>query len=112
MHLTYRDLSPHIAAASPSDSGEAGAPGSFYGNICVEPPYGTVTAVNPLREALERTYYDWWAENCHALDMGLPGDVLDLRQRLNAAFAKFSNCALVAPREARNAPIEISKSIT
>lgn len=26
MPLTYHDLAPHIAAASPSDSGEAGAP--------------------------------------------------------------------------------------
>jgi len=40
------------------------------------------------REALERVYYDWWAENDHALSLGAPGDVADLRFRLNAAFAK------------------------
>jgi hypothetical protein len=52
------------------------------------------------------------ADNDHALSKGLSGDVLDLRERLNAAFAKASRCSLVAPREARNAPIALSKSIT
>jgi len=84
---------------------EAGAPGSFYGDygdLCAEPSYSTVAelGLDPLREAVDRVYYDWWADNDHALSMGLPGDVLELRERLNAAFAKASNCSLVAPREA------------
>lgn len=94
------------------DSVEAGAPGSCYGDICAEPPYSTIVEFDPLREAVDRVFYDWWADNDHALSLGLPGDVLELRQRLNAAFAKASNCSLVAPREVRNAPIAISKSIT
>jgi hypothetical protein len=43
------------------------------------------------REAVEETFFDWWAENFHALEAGLPGDVLDLRLRLNAALTKASN---------------------
>ena len=98
---------------SPSlDSVEAGAPGSCYGDICVEPPYGTPAVIEPLRDAIDRVFYDWWADNDHALSLGLPGDVLELRERLNAAFAKASNCELAAPIEARNAPIASSKSIT
>lgn len=40
-----------------------------------------------VKEALESAYYDWWAENDSVLSSGLPGDVFDLRLRLNAAFA-------------------------
>ncbi len=39
-----------------------------------------------FRSALETAFYEWWAENDHALLNGAPGDVLDLRLRLNAAF--------------------------
>ena len=111
MHLTYLTDSDSHNVASP-DSCEAGAPGSFYGDVCTEPPYPAVAEIDPLRGAVDRVYYDWWADNDHALSLGLPGDVLELRERLNAAFAKASNCALVALREARNAPIAFSKSIT
>jgi hypothetical protein len=79
---------------------EAGAPGSCYGDLCAEPPYSTVAEIDPLRQALESVYYDWWGENDYLLSMGLPGDVLELRERLNAAFAKASSCSLVTPREA------------
>jgi hypothetical protein len=65
-----------------------------------------------LQGAVDRVFYDWWADNDHALSLGLPEDVLELRERLNAAFAKASSCSLVAPREARNAPIAVSKSMT
>jgi hypothetical protein len=94
------------------DSVEAGAPGSCYGDLYAEPPYPAVAGVDLLREALDRIFYDWWADNDHALSLGLPGDVLELRERLNAAFAKSTSCSLEAPREVRNAPIAISKSVT
>jgi hypothetical protein len=35
-------------------------------------------------------FYDWWAENTYMLENGLPGDVLNLRDRLNEAFAEAS----------------------
>jgi hypothetical protein len=115
MHLTYPDLDAHMGAASPVDSGDAGASGYFYGDYgesCAEPSYCTVAEIDPLREAVDRIYYDWWTDNDHSLSLGLPGDVLELRERLNAAFAKASYCILAAPREARNAPIAVSKPIT
>lgn len=52
-----------------------------------------------LFRALERAFYDWWAENGHALDNGVPGDVYDLRLRLNAAFANASTSAFVQDKE-------------
>jgi hypothetical protein len=83
-----------------------------YGDLCAEPLYCTVAGFDPLQGAVDRVFYDWWADNDHALSLGLPEDVLELRERLNAAFAKASSCSLVAPREARNAPIAVSKSMT
>lgn len=43
------------------------------------------------REALEHAFYDWWADNAHALDTGYCGDVFDLRLRLIAAFPNSCN---------------------
>ena len=43
------------------------------------------------RAALEQAFYDWWADNHHALSLGAAGDVLDLRFRLNDAFANSSS---------------------
>ena len=58
MHLTYHKDDEHTEADRPS-----------------------------LRLALEEVFQDWRADNHSALDAGLPGDVLDLRLRLNAASA-------------------------
>lgn len=41
-----------------------------------------------LIEALEEEFNDWRADNHHLLDVGLSGDVLSLRSKLNAAFTK------------------------
>jgi hypothetical protein len=58
-------------------------------------------AVDDLcRDALEIAYYDWWGDNHHALSLGAPGDVLDLRLRLNAAFANSLHSSLVKPKAA------------
>ena len=102
MHLTYHDSKPHTSEASTAKAEEAGAPGSSYGDFPAGQPSGEVPLPNPLpdpmREALEHVYYDWWGENYYALELGLPGDVLDLREKLNAAFAKASSSSLRAPR--------------
>ena len=99
MHLTYRDSKPHTSEVSTA-KGEAGAPESGYGDFSVDAVYVEPSSPlpDPLKEALERIYYDWSGENHYALEMGLPGDVLDLRDRLNAAFAKASSSSLLAPR--------------
>ncbi len=39
-------------------------------------------------EAMKNEFNDWWADNAYLLDVGLPGDLVDLRLRLNAAFAE------------------------
>jgi hypothetical protein len=54
--------------------------------------------ISLLRKELEREYYEWWAENDYLLRVGLPGDVTDLRLRLNAAFVKACNSSRVAPK--------------
>jgi len=41
-------------------------------------------------EAAEELFFGWWAKNGHFLSVGLPGDLVDLRLRLNAAFANLS----------------------
>lgn len=38
------------------------------------------------REALERGFYAWWAENAHALDCGYCGNVEALWAALNGAL--------------------------
>lgn len=42
-------------------------------------------------EAMKNAFTDWWADNAYLLDVGLTGDLVDLRLRLNAAFA---NCSI------------------
>lgn len=42
-------------------------------------------------DEMTEAFFDWLAENHRFLDVGLPGDLLDLRSRLNAAFAKASS---------------------
>ncbi len=102
MHLTYHDSKPHTSEVSAAKAEETGAPGSNYGDFPAGQPSDEVTfpdsLPDPVREALERVYYDWWGENYYALELGLPGDVLDLREKLNAAFAKASSSSLLAPR--------------
>jgi hypothetical protein len=49
-------------------------------------------------EALNGTYYDWWAESDYLLRVGLTGDLVDLRLRLNAAFTNARNSSRVAPK--------------
>lgn len=36
-------------------------------------------------EAMTDAFWDWWTDNHHELDVGLPGDLLALRSKLNAA---------------------------
>lgn len=50
-----------------------------------------IEATPAKKEALEAFYTDWWAENFHIQEMGLPGDLVSLREGLNAAWAKASN---------------------
>jgi hypothetical protein len=67
-----------ILGASADSAVEAGAP----------------VAIDKIRLALEDEFYDWRSKNDYLLSVGLPGDVSDLRLRLNAAFAK---ALMVAP---------------
>ncbi len=55
------------------------------------------------RDAIEAAFHDWWARNSQYLAVGLPGDVLDLRLRLNAAAAKSYTSSFFAPRASQNA---------
>ena len=41
-------------------------------------------------EAINEEFYEWWADNDHAMQTGYCGDVLGLLLRLNAAFQKAS----------------------
>ena len=47
---------------------------------------------------LEEVFENWRTENYERLVEALPVDVLDLRSRLNAAFAKTCNSSLVTPK--------------
>jgi hypothetical protein len=99
MHLTYHDSERHTSEAPPAKAEGAGAPESGYGDFMEGLPSGgpiPADLADPLRELLERAYHEWAGENYYALDVGLSGDVLDLRERLNAAFANASSSSLVA----------------
>ena len=116
MHLTYHEKGRHTSNAL-SKADEAGALESSYGDFFVGEalPSGDMSspASDPLKEALEGAYYDWWGDNYHSLDVGMPGDVLDLRDKLNAAFAKASNSGRdTAPTAMRNASPADSNSVT
>ena len=52
-----------------------------------------------IYSALEEEFSDWWANNYYLLEVGLCGDLLDLRLRLNAAFTKASNSSPVTSNE-------------
>jgi hypothetical protein len=100
MHLTYHDPDQYSSEASPAKGGGAGAPESSYGDFMEGLPSGDLIqadVTDPLRELLECAYHEWAGENYYALDAGLSGDVLDLRERLNAAFANAPSSSLVAP---------------
>jgi hypothetical protein len=58
---------------------------------------GAPAEIVEIRLALENEFNDWRAQNDYLLSTGLPGDVLDLRLRLNAAFAKASSSARSTP---------------
>jgi hypothetical protein len=79
-HLSDSLVSPK------GDFGGAGAPGN---EIEVTPE---------MIEALNDAYYEWSGDNGYLLDVGLPGDLLDLRSRLNAAYANASISALDTPK--------------
>lgn len=49
-------------------------------------------------EAMALEFRDWWSENAYLLDVGLTGDLDDLRFRLNAAFANSSISSIVTPK--------------
>jgi hypothetical protein len=50
-----------------------------------------------VRPALEAAFYQWWAENDHALVNGHAGDVVHLFAALSAAAMKASVTSLVSP---------------
>lgn len=62
---------------------------------------GAPVDIVEIRLALEDEFNDWRAENDYLLSVGLPGDVSDLRFRLNAAFTKASMLSLDASRAAQ-----------
>jgi hypothetical protein len=78
MHFTNR--APSLNDSGATNMLDAGAPG-----------------LESKKELLEREFYDWWAHNDYLLRVGLPGDVEDLRLRLNAAFAKSRRSSRGAP---------------
>lgn len=61
------------------------------------PAAGAPREIVEIKLALEDEFNDWRAENDYLLSTGLPGDVFDLRLRLNAAFAKASSSAPSTP---------------
>jgi hypothetical protein len=62
-------------------------------------PKDEITVTAEMIEQMTAEFFDWWAENNHLLDCGLPGDLLALRLRLNTAFANASSSLLSTPNE-------------
>ena len=83
-----------IGAGAPADKNETG-----YGYF---PPSEvsreSEPKPDPIRQALEAAFMDWYGSNYNILDVGLPGDVYDLRDKLNAAFANVSIWSCDAPK--------------
>ncbi len=69
---------PHDSAVSTAKAVEAGAP----------------AVSESVQSALDGAFRDWISCNSQLIDYGLPGDLYDLRLRLNAAFTKalISTC--------------------
>jgi len=63
---------PHNAAIVSKDSEAAGTP------------------EHQIKAALVETFNDWAADNHYLLEVGLSGDVADLRSKLNAAVANLA----------------------
>lgn len=70
MHLTNNE--PGHSDPLASDAKDAGAPAEE----------------NILHDCMESEFSDWYDDNRYFLEAGLPVDLLDLRSRLNTAFAK------------------------
>jgi hypothetical protein len=87
MHLTHSETCSHGCAVASDFSGAAGA------------PRNEIEITPEMIDALEEAFIEWWGENDYLLRVGLPGDVVDLRLRLNAALANSLISALDVPRE-------------